>query len=239
MLLDFNKPKKIMTEQERVDKYSSDCSVPGTYVPNMSSKDMKKWKGKYVKGKDERVEIRKSISGVQLVVIVYKEVRYEEHTHFDGEKYQTLAHKNVHISANGKILFTFEEYLELLQVINEAQAVLRNGLENTLDLSLIESERGNNLIKYISTMPKPLKMAINSLEIDDEVFATKIPNPNGCSFAIKNRLGHSFSKYDGEFYLETSPSNRDDEYYKEFRFDTMEDAIIGYYMIKEKGAKSK
>lgn len=229
-----------MTEQERADKYSSDCSVPGTYVPNMSSSDMKKWKGKYVKGKDERVEIRKSISGTQLVVIVYKEVRYEEYKHtFSDETYQSLVHKNVHISANGKILLTFEEYLELLQVINEAQAILNNGFENILDLSLIESERGKNLINYISTMPKPLKTAINSLEIDNEVFVNNIPNPNGCSFAVKNRLGHAFSKYDGEFYLETSPSNRDDEYYKEFRFDTMEDAIIGYYMIKEKGVKSK
>lgn len=238
MLLDFNKPKKIMSEKERADKYSSDCSVPGTYVPNMSKEDMKKWKGKYVKGKDERVEIRKSISGTQLVVIVYKEVRYEECSHWDGEKYQSLVHKNVHISANGKILLTFNEYLELLQVINEAQYVLNNGLSNIPNTSLIESERGNNLINYIVSMPTPLKSAINSLEIDDEVFVDKIPNPKGYSFAVKNRLGHAFSKYEGEFFMETSPSNRDEEYYKEFRFDTMEDAIIGYYMIKENGVTS-
>lgn len=234
MLLDFNKPKKIMSEKERQEKYSSDCEVPGTYVPNMSINDMKKWKGKYIKGKDERVEIRKTVSGTQLVVIVYKEVRYEECKYsYSNETYQSLVHKNIHISANGKILLTFHEYKELLQVIEEAQMVLANPLLINEPTSPIQSERGLNLLNYLTTIPKPFKSALNSLEIDDEIFVNKITNPNGFTYAIQNKYGHTFSKIDSEFYLENSPSNRDDEYYKEFRFETIEDAIICYYSNKE------
>lgn len=115
MLLSFEPPKKIMSEEERVEKYSSDSNVPGTFVPNMSVDDMRRWKGKHIKGKDERVEIRKSIWGTQIVIIVYKNELYE-----DGE----LERKQVQISANGKMYLTLEEYKELQQVIDEALYIL-------------------------------------------------------------------------------------------------------------------
>lgn len=233
MLLDFNKPKKIMTEQERQDKYSSDCSIPGTFVPNMSINDMRKWKGQYIKGKDERVEIRKTINGTQLVIIVYKEVRYETKEHYgSNETYEYLVHKNIHISANGKILLTFEEFNELLKVINEAQEVL-NGYDVTNEICPIKSERGLSLIKDVSNLNSTLKMSISGLEIDDNVYVNKIPNRKGHTYAVQNNYGHTFSNIDGEFYVESSPSNRDDLYYKEFRFNTIEEAIISYFKIKE------
>lgn len=231
MLLDFNKPSKIMTEQERQDKYTSDGAVPGTYVPNMSEEDMKKWKGKYIKGKDERVEIRKSINGVQLVVIVYKETRYEEKTStYSNETYKVFVHKNIHMSANGKIRLSFDEYQELLQVINEAQIILKEGSEKIFNTSLINSPKGKELIQYISTIPEPLKIAINSLEIDNSIFVRKIQNKKGYSYAILNEAGFIFSKSYGEFVLDRYPSDRDENYFKEFRFNCMEDAIICYYL---------
>lgn len=231
MLLDFNKPKKIMSEEERIDKYSSDSGVPGTYVPNMSSDDMKKWKGKYIKGKDERVEIRKTISGTQLVVIVYKEEKYEEVEYFSSkETYMSLVHKNVHISANGKILLSFDEYKELLQVVEEAISILNNkeDMDNKEDINNELQVRLNKLLKDLSNLPYSIKSNLNSLEIDTDISVVKIPNKEGFSYAIRHSRCGVYSKYDKAFYIEPSPSNRDEDFYKEFRFDTIEEAILAY-----------
>lgn len=116
MLINFEPPKKIMSEEERREKYSSDSGVPGTFVPNMSISDMKNWKGKHIKGKDERIEIRKSIWGTQIVIIVYKNELYDENVE--------LYRKQIQISANGKMYLSLEEYNELQQVIDEAKTIL-------------------------------------------------------------------------------------------------------------------
>lgn len=223
MILDFNKAKKIMSEKERVEKYTSDGGVPGTYVPNMSNEDMQKWKGKYIKGKDERVEIRKTISGTQIVVIVYKDQRYDEKKHIaSDETYMSLVHKNVHISANGKIMLSFEEYQELQQVIEEAISILNNNLYDETKLRL------TNLLNDLSTLPNSFKTLLNALEIDTDVSVVKVPNKEGFAYAIKHNRCGAYSKYDKTFYIEPSPSNRDEEFFKEFRFDTIEDAILSY-----------
>jgi hypothetical protein len=78
MLLSFEQPKKIRPTKEHNEMYSSDSGVAGTYVPNMSDEDRKRWKGKHIKGEDERIEIRKSLSGVQLLIVVYKNIRFTE-----------------------------------------------------------------------------------------------------------------------------------------------------------------
>lgn len=224
MLLSFEKVSKVMTEAERIEKYTSDSHVPGTYVPNMSKADMRKWKGKHVKGKDERVEIRKSVGGVQMVVIVYKEARKEKDTHYNGEEYEYFIHKNVHISANGKISLDKIEHEELNQVIAEANYILHLKPKD-VELEIV----GEELLIQLNAMPEALKNALNSLEIEPNIFVNKILNPNGHLYLIKNRYNMIYSKIDREFYGEILPSNRDEQYFEEFRYKTMEEAIIDYF----------
>lgn len=233
MLLNFNKIEKVMSEKEREEKYSSDCNVIGTFVPNMSVEDMRKWKGKHIKGKDERVEIRKSINGTQLVIIVYKEERYERgFNDYSNKEYELLIHKNVHISANGKIILSTLDYEEMIKVINESNFILNCKEICDLDLTCVKDHKALDLIVALLGTPKALKTAINSIEIDTDITVVKIPNINGCSFAIINKSNNVYSKFDKCFYIDISPSNRDDLFFEEFRYNTIEEAIITYFSNK-------
>lgn len=81
-ILSFDKPKKLIPTEEHNAYYKSDTDIAGTYVPNMSEADKKRWKGKRVGGKDPRVEIRKVLSGndpgtgyhayAQILIVVRK-----------------------------------------------------------------------------------------------------------------------------------------------------------------------
>jgi hypothetical protein len=104
--------------------HSSDSGVAGTYVPNMSEEDTKKWRGKHIKGQriDERIEIRKTIGGTQLLVVVYKEKRFTHWKVNQAEWYKN--HNNVRLSMNGKLDMTFDEYDEFVKVIAEAKQIL-------------------------------------------------------------------------------------------------------------------
>jgi len=63
-LLCWDKPKKIRSTEDHNNMFVSEAGVDGTYVPNMSGKDMMKWKAKHIhKGDDPRVEIRKTTQG--------------------------------------------------------------------------------------------------------------------------------------------------------------------------------
>ena len=73
MILNFNKPKKVRSTKEHNDNHMSDSGVAGTYVPNMSKEDNKRFKAKYISGSDERVEIRVARRGVYIVIKVYKD----------------------------------------------------------------------------------------------------------------------------------------------------------------------
>ena len=108
-ILSFEKPAKARDFKTHTKMYSSS----GTYVPNMSEADMEKWKAKHVKGANERVEIRKTVNGTQMLIIVYKERR-------DGVDH----HENVQISTNGKIQLSFTKWQEMTQAIEEARAIL-------------------------------------------------------------------------------------------------------------------
>lgn len=114
MLLDFDKPKKIRSNEEHNEMYSSDCDVPGTYVPNMGKEDMLKWKAKHIKGDNERVEIRKTVRGIsnyaQMVIIIYK--------NHEGKGPEIV------ISTNSKLGFSPSGYKELTQAIDEARSIL-------------------------------------------------------------------------------------------------------------------
>lgn len=100
-ILSFDTPKRLRTTEEHNGSYQSDCGIPGTYVPNMSKEDMLKWNAKHIKGTDERIEIRKTVNSVQMVVKVFKS-------------------GNIEMSANGKLCFDFRIYGEFNSAINEA-----------------------------------------------------------------------------------------------------------------------
>ena len=119
-ILDFNKPAKVRSTADHNKRYMSDSGVDGTYVPNMSEADMKKWKAKHIKGADERIEIRKTLNGVQLLVVVYK-------TRKETEGYggiMRMEHENVQMSMNGKLQMSFAQYKELKEAISEAIVIL-------------------------------------------------------------------------------------------------------------------
>ena len=106
MSLSFIKPAKISSSEAHNTYYSSDTNVAGTYVPNMSDDDRQKWKAKVIlRGDDPRVEIRKSVNWVQLVLIVRK----------DG---------SVKMSANGKLEFDGKTFKELQEAVDEARSLL-------------------------------------------------------------------------------------------------------------------
>lgn len=110
-ILNFDKPKKVTPTQEHNDHYSSDSGIAGTYVQNMSDEDRAKWKAKKIGGDDPRVEIRKTLNGTQIVLIVRL--------------------SGVTMSANGKMVFKHDEFEELSQAVAEANACLSQVLQPT------------------------------------------------------------------------------------------------------------
>lgn len=61
-LICWDKPKKARSSKDHFNQNSSDSGVNGTYVPNMSVSDIKKWKGKITQIRTSpQVEIRKWI----------------------------------------------------------------------------------------------------------------------------------------------------------------------------------
>lgn len=103
-MLIWEKPKKLKTTQEHNDTYGADGAPPGAYVPNMSNEDKLKWKAKRITGKDYRVEIRKTIIGTQMVVIVRPD--------------------SIKISANGPINMSHIEFNEFNVAIKEAKLMI-------------------------------------------------------------------------------------------------------------------
>lgn len=116
-LLDFNKPKKIRKTRDHNGMYQSDSGIAGTYVQNMSEDDKRVWKGKHITGGDERVEIRKTIDGVSIVLIVYKK------TDTNNPHYYKR-HNNIKLSMNGSLQMSWKHNNELQQAIDEAVEIL-------------------------------------------------------------------------------------------------------------------
>jgi hypothetical protein len=122
MVLDWNKPEKIMSTEEW-KSISADGAPLGVYTPNMSKEDMLKWKAKYISGKDERVEIRKTFHA-----------NNNKHGEEDYYNYycQVLiivrlnsVYPDVVISTNGKMALSYEEFnKEFVHAIKEAKSVL-------------------------------------------------------------------------------------------------------------------
>lgn len=120
-ILNFDKPPKVRSTEEHVNRYVSDGGVPGTYVPNMSKADQERWKAKHIKGADERIEIRKTFNGVQLLIVVYKEIR---DTPSRDWRERSKDHNQVRISMNGKLDLTLYNYDQMNAAIMEARELL-------------------------------------------------------------------------------------------------------------------
>jgi len=103
-VLMWDKPAKVMTTGEW-QAISADSAPPGVYVPDMSEADQAAWKAKAVRGKDSRVEIRKTAAGTQVLIIV-------------------RPGPAVRMSMNGPAEFTAREWHELGQVVAEAASAL-------------------------------------------------------------------------------------------------------------------
>ena len=100
-VLSFEKPKKVRSTSEHNDTFASDSGVAGTYVPNMSHADCEKWKAKLIGGDNPRVEIRKTLNGVQVLMIVWPDF-------------------STRITANGPMTFSSKDWLDLQSARNEA-----------------------------------------------------------------------------------------------------------------------
>lgn len=122
-VLDFEKPKKVRSTEEHNEKFQSDSGVAGTYVPNMSKEDMNKWKAKHIKGEDERVEIRKTIEGVQLVIIVYKKARPVKWDYKKQDEWNKR-HQDIRMSMNGKLDLTWDNFWDMQEAVKEALEIM-------------------------------------------------------------------------------------------------------------------
>jgi len=127
LILTFAKPKKAQPVEEW-QKISADDAPPGVYSPNMSAEDRELWKAKLVgsRSKCHRIEIRKTLSGSQVVVVVNGNMAHYEAAEGWGSHWknrEALAH-GVKISANGAMIFTPTDWTDLNRAVMEARAIL-------------------------------------------------------------------------------------------------------------------
>jgi len=120
-ILNFDIPKKVRSTKKHNEMHQSDSGIAGTYVQNMSKEDMDVWKAKHIKGDDERIEIRKTINGVQLLIVVFKK-SYK--TISNNWRDKSKDHNDVRISMNGKLDMTYSEYYDMYEGIREATEIL-------------------------------------------------------------------------------------------------------------------
>lgn len=106
-ILYWQTPKKAMPREEW-EKISADGAPPGVYVPNMSQADRERWKAKRIGGADRRVEIRKTLGGTQMLMVVRP----------DG---------SVRLSMNQGAQFSLDDLREFNYAVDEAIADLHGG----------------------------------------------------------------------------------------------------------------
>lgn len=118
-ILSFEKPARAESVADW-KKRSADGSPPGVYHPNMSKKDMMRWKAKHVNaGKPEaRVEIQKT----------FQYHNNAERINYAAQVKIVVSNQepNVLISTNGKIAMSDLEFMEFQLAIAEAKTVLKN-----------------------------------------------------------------------------------------------------------------
>jgi hypothetical protein len=96
------------------------------------------WKAKHIKGENERIEIRKTIGGTQVLIVVYKKEFLPSYPSWDWNKNDEAAkeqhrkdldnwykrHEKVTISMNGKLNLSLKDVTELQNAIAEAVYLL-------------------------------------------------------------------------------------------------------------------
>jgi hypothetical protein len=122
-ILYFNKPKKLKSTEEHNHDYVNDSGV--VYVPNMSEEDQKRFKAKHISGEDERIEIRVTIGGANVLIIVYKNAKKMSLDSFFNNKDWIKSHDNIQISMNGKLNLSFEQWKDINKAIIEAKQILK------------------------------------------------------------------------------------------------------------------
>jgi hypothetical protein len=121
----WEKPQKIMTTEEW-KSISADGAPAGVYTPNMSMKDMLKWKGT-LKGKTTKnpyVELRKTYTKTNNKSYPNNKTTYAQVlivVSYNNE----MKDANIIMSMNGKTAMSFQELEELRHAVLEAQLVLK------------------------------------------------------------------------------------------------------------------
>ena len=120
----WDKPKRKMSKEDWKNSHSACGAPPGTYVPNMSRKDAKRWKGKIVGQRlgHPQAELRKSFNGAQMLIIISVKGGYK-YKYYDRAKTKKF---NVHMSLNGGAQMNFAELNEMQVAIQEAIHKLKN-----------------------------------------------------------------------------------------------------------------
>lgn len=183
-LICWDKPKKLRTAEKHNATYSSDSGVNGTYVPNMSEKDRRKWKGKITQvTTSPQVEIRKD-SFVVVVGLDGYTYKYYRRIPKDGRGGSTKG-LNIHIAAAGPIQMSFKVWEEFMDVVREARQALEELKRVTEELTKKLKEEGerckamHNGSQCILKAPHP------------QMPHSKQPH-RGCRFTWESK--HSFNK---------------------------------------------
>ena len=125
MILSWEKASKVLHPEEHAAKYASDTGVPGTYVPNMSEEDMKKYKAISCRGRCPRIEVRVTIAGTQVLAKFKSTLLVPDTANWYADVNSEIrkhGSKNVKISMNGPLDMTFEEWETFKQAMDEAIA---------------------------------------------------------------------------------------------------------------------
>lgn len=125
-ILSFDKPQKARSATVHNDMHASDTGVPGTFVPNMSDKDMCKWKAKKVGGSHPRVEVRKTVSGCDPSLAEREKSRGwgTDTGQCSAQVLLMVYNDRVVMSANGRIVWDDKTWDELQQAVAEAKEAL-------------------------------------------------------------------------------------------------------------------
>ncbi len=104
-ILTWEKPPRAVPPEEHA-AFQADGAPPGTYVPNMPEEWRTAWKAKLCGQRTGwlRVEIRKSVQGIQVVIIVEKE--------------------RIQISQNGTAAWSDQDWAALNQAVGEAREAI-------------------------------------------------------------------------------------------------------------------
>jgi hypothetical protein len=128
----WDAPKKVRTPQQQQEHYSFEDGPVGGYDPNMSDADKERWKAKItgVKRGIPQVEIRKTMGGTMLTLIVCLEGGYTYKNYVPkttpGYRWDDGTERfNIHLAANGPLQMTFQDMQELHDAVEEAKAKLQ------------------------------------------------------------------------------------------------------------------